>query len=125
MDYFKNIEGLLEPAEDNIEDIERKTEKSYSSEESKTDNDSFVEKLASLSQDDIIEIAKQYLESLNTLSSLVAIGEDGSEALSILKSRLDACLKCITDSEIKKEILSAMKKAFDNDALEHKTSRGK
>ena len=28
MNYFENIEGLLEPSEDNIEDIERKTEKS-------------------------------------------------------------------------------------------------
>lgn len=112
MNYFKNIEGLLEPTEDNIEDIERKTEKSYSSEESKTDNDSFVEKLAILSQDDIVKIAKQYLESLNTLSSLVAIGEDGSKALSILKSRLDACLECITDSKIKKRNIECHEKGI-------------
>ena len=112
MNYFENIEGLLEKTEDNMEDIEKKAEKSANEATNASYDDSFSTKLVSLSQDKIIEIAYNNLESLSTLSVLSSIGEDISEPLNILKTRLNACLECINDEEVKKEILDAVKKAI-------------
>ena len=114
MNYFENIEGLLEPTEDNIENIERKTEKSDNDSENNEKEESYLEKLSALSQNDVIEIATQQLETLNTILVMQDFGEDISEALNILKERLDTCLLVISDKEKKREILTAMKKAFGN-----------
>lgn len=114
MNYFENIEGLLEPTEDNIENIERKTEKSDNDSKNNEKEESYLEKLSALSQDDVIEIATQQLETLNTILVMQDFGEDISEALNILKERLDACLLVISDIEKKREILTTMKKAFGN-----------
>lgn len=126
MNYFENIEGLLEPSEDNIEDIERKTEKSGNDSENNEKEETYLEKLSALSQDDVIEIATQQLETLNTMLVMQDLGEDISEALDILKERLDACLLVISDKKTKREILTAMKKTFGNtkgqetEAVKHK-----
>lgn len=126
MNYFENIEGLLEPSEDNIEDIERKTEKSGNDSENNEKEETYLEKLSALSQDDVIEIATQQLETLNTMLVMQDLGEDISEALDILKERLDAYLLVISDKETKREILTAMKKTFGNtkdqeaEAVKHK-----
>mgnify|MGYP004513381461 FL=1 len=114
MNYFENIEGLLEPMEDSIENIERKVEKSDNDSENNEKEESYLVKLSALSQDDVIEIATQQLETLNTILVMQDFGEDISEALNILKERLDACLLVISDKEKKREILTAMKKAFGN-----------
>ncbi len=114
MNYFENIEGLLEPTEDNIENIERKTEKSDNDSKNNEKEESYLEKLSALSQNDVIETATQQLETLNTILVMQDFGEDISEALNILKERLDACLLVISDKEKKREILTAMKKAFGN-----------
>lgn len=114
MNYFENIEGLLEPMEDNIENIERKIEKSNNDSENNEKEESYLEKLSTLSQDDVIEIATQQLETLNTILVMQDFGEDISEALNILKERLDTCLLVISDKDKKREILTAMKKAFGN-----------
>lgn len=114
MNYFENIEGLLEPMEDNIENIERKIEKSDNDSENNEKEESYLEKLSALSQDAVIEIATQQLETLNTISVMQDLGEDISEALNILKERLDAYLLVISNKEKKREILTAMKKAFGN-----------
>ena len=114
MNYFENIEGLLEPTEDNIENIERKTEKSDNDSENNEKEESYLEKLSALSQNDVIELATQQIETLNTILVMQDLGEDISEALNILKERLDACLLVISDKEKKREILTAMKKAFGN-----------
>ena len=114
MNYFENIEGLLEPMEDNIENIERKIEKSDNDSENNEKEESYLVKLSALSQDDVIEIATQQLETLNTILVMQDLGEDISEALNILKERLDACLLVISNKEKKREILTAMKKAFGN-----------
>lgn len=114
MNYFENIEGLLEPMEDNIENIERKIEKSDNDSENNEKEESYLEKLSALSQDAVIEIATQQLETLNTILVMQDFGEDISEALNILKERLDACLLVISNKEKKREILTAMKKAFGN-----------
>ena len=124
MNYFENIEGLLEPTEDNIEDIERKTEKSGNDSENNEKEETYLEKLSALSQDDVIEIATQQLETLNTMLVMQDLGEDISEALDILKERLDACLLVISDKETKREILTAMKKAYGStEELEDETSK--
>lgn len=114
MNYFENIEGLLEPIEDNIKNIERKIEKSDNDSENNEKEESYLVKLSALSQDAVIEIATQQLETLNTMSVMQDLGEDISEALNILKERLDACLLVISDKEKKREILTAMKKALGN-----------
>ncbi len=114
MNYFENIEGLLKPMEDNIENIERKIEKSDNDSKNNEKEESYLEKLSTLSQDAVIEIATQQLETLNTMSVMQDLGEDISEALNILKERLDACLLVISDKDKKREILTAMKKAFGN-----------
>lgn len=126
MNYFENIEGLLEESKGNIENIEKKTERSANEAANDVHDDSFATELASLSQDKIIEIAYQNLESLTTLSVLASIGEDITEAYDILKTRLNACLDCITDKEVKKEILTAMKKAFGSEKnLDIETSKSR
>lgn len=126
MNYFENIEGLLEETENNIEDMEKNVEKSANDLTDNTKEDSFTTKLASLNETEIIELANEQLESLNSLKMLVALGEDVSEALNILKSRLDACLEHISDKEVKKEILNAMKKALSNEeTLDTNTSRNR
>lgn len=104
MNYFENIEGLLEESKGNTENIEKKTERSANDVTNDVHDDSFATELASLSQDKIIEIAYQNLESLTTLSVLASIGEDITETYDILKTRLNACLDCITDKEVKKNI---------------------
>lgn len=126
MNYFENIEGLLEEREDNIENIEKKTEKSSNEASIDTYGNSFANKLASLSQDKIIEIAYNNLESLSTLSVLSSIGEDITEPLNILRAKLNTCLGYINDKEVKKEILEAMKKAFGSkNNLDIGTSKGR
>lgn len=106
--------------------LKKKTERSANEAANDVHDDSFVTKLASLSQDKIIEIAYQNLESLTTLSVLASIGEDITEAYDILKTRLNACLDCITDKEVKKEILTAMKKAFGSEKnLDIETSKSR
>lgn len=126
MNYFENIEGLLEETEDNIENIEKKTEKSSNEVSKDAYGNSFANKLASLSQDKIIEIAYNNLENLSTLSVLSSIGEDITEPLNILRAKLNICLECINDKEAKKEILEAMKTAFGSkDNLDIETSKGR
>lgn len=126
MNYFENIEGLLEKSKGDIENFEKKTERSANKATNDVHDDSFATKLANLSQDKIIEIAYQNLESLTTLSVLASIGEDITEAYDILKTRLNACLDCIADKEVKKEILTAMKKAFGSEEnLDIETSKSR
>lgn len=124
MNYFENIEGLLEPTEDNIEDIERKTEKSRNDSEDNDKEESFQKKLSRLSQDDAIETINLQLKSLDAILKLQALGVDVSEALGMLKERLNACLEVTSNKEVKREILISMKKAYGStEELEAETSK--
>ena len=124
MNYFENIEGLLEPTEDNIEGIEKKTEKSRNDSEDNDKEESFQKKLSSLSQDDAIETINLQLKSLDAIIKLQALGVDVSEALGMLKERLNACLEVTSNKEVKREILTAMKKAYGStEELEAETSK--
>ena len=114
MNYFENMENLLEPTEDNIENIERKTERRSNNHDNNEKEESYLEKLSVLSQDKVIEIANQELESLNDILIMRDLGEDVSEAVAFLKERLNACLLVISNEEAKREILISMKKAFSN-----------
>lgn len=66
------------------------------------------------------------MASLNTLSVLKDLGEDVSKAINIITSRLNECLKHITDKEVKEGILKTMKKALNNEEkLDINTSKSR
>lgn len=124
MNYFENIEGLLEPSEDNIENIERKTEKSVIDDsisildEDTVDTKDGIVKLADLTEEQIIELAHVRIETFQFLAMLKDFGDDVSEEFKIATKAFLKYLSYISDANKRENILELANAEFRKAGLE-------
>ncbi len=94
MNYFENIEGLIEQTDENIENIEKRTEK--------VANDDTDYK--NLSERDILEKIAEEIKNLKTLGTLASLSEDISDAMNLVITNITTLEKLIKDEQLKAKI---------------------
>lgn len=94
MNYFENIEGLIEQTDENIENIEKRTEKAAN------DNTDYK----NLSERDILEKITEEIKNLKTLGMLASLGEDISDAMNLVIANITTLEKLIKDEQLKAKI---------------------